>query len=187
MLHLAQEEHGRLMLLNSRLQLLKGEALAGLFLQVHHLGCRSGARNGWSARELHVLMEHRLDVVPLQYAHRAFPALQKTQHTRTSIPCDHRNQHADTADPVCAPPKRPAMSTTRAPQMPLLPTTTVSPGSTRLAMVASMPTCGVESARYIMPSPMLYKLCLPHLWVGKPCDAPAWPVPLTRRVYLLLV
>ena len=37
------------------------------------------------------------------------------------------------------PPNLPAMSTTLAPQMPLLPTTTVSPGSTRFAMQASMP------------------------------------------------
>ena len=39
----------------------------------------------------------------------------------------------------CSPPNLPAMSTTRAPQIPLLPTTTVSPGSTRFAMHASMP------------------------------------------------
>ena len=37
------------------------------------------------------------------------------------------------------PPNLPAMSTTRAPQMPLLPTTIVSPGSSRFAMHASMP------------------------------------------------
>ena len=40
-------------------------------------------------------------------------------------------------------PYRDAMSTTRAPQMPLLPTSTVSPGSPRLEMHASMPACPV--------------------------------------------
>ena len=38
-----------------------------------------------------------------------------------------------------SPPNLPAMSTTRDPQMPLLPTTIVSPGSSRFAMHASMP------------------------------------------------
>ena len=36
-------------------------------------------------------------------------------------------------------PYRPARSATRAPHTPLLPTNTVSPGSTRFAMQASMP------------------------------------------------
>ena len=38
-----------------------------------------------------------------------------------------------------APLKRSAMSATLAPHRPLFPTTTLSPGSTRLAMQASMP------------------------------------------------
>ena len=46
-----------------------------------------------------------------------------------------------------APPKRSPMSATRMPQIPLSPTTNVSPGSSRLLMQASMPAVGDNTQR----------------------------------------
>jgi hypothetical protein len=38
-MHLAQEQHSRLVLLHGLLELLIAEGLAGLLLQIYHLGC----------------------------------------------------------------------------------------------------------------------------------------------------
>jgi hypothetical protein len=133
--HLAQEEQLGLVLLNGLLDGLVAEGLTGRALQVHHVTFKREGREG-KGREggftAHLKGQpHDCPRAQEEALLAAISDMWSSAQQRLWPPPEH------------SPPKRLVMSHTLAPQMPALPTTTLSPGSTRFEMHASMPACPV--------------------------------------------